>query len=323
MSFLFCEIVLEVKWKKMTEGRNEIRKEYGQAVKYQRALEALESFDTKSAWNETIDRLQQRRQKYRFLVSLQRIAAVLFLPLLCATIILGYINLCKENDALSASWIETYVPVGCRSKIVLSDSSVVWLNSGIKLSYPNRFMGTSREVKLNGEAYFQVHSDKVHPFYVILSNGVQVMAHGTQFNISNYKDDPSIDMTLITGAIDVICDSKRITALKPHGQCVYNKAGGTFAHHLINPQDYTSWKEERLVFRDTSLDVVLRLLSHRFGVKFQVFNRHSVDYRVRAIFEKEDLNEILKSLQMIVPFKWKVQKEYTLNHQKVIDVYVN
>jgi anti-sigma factor len=162
-----------------------------------------------------------------------------------------------------------------------------------------------------------------HPFYVNLSDKIKVMAHGTQFNISNYKHENTILMTLVSGAIDVYHGAKIQSALMPNEQCKYDRASGMFTNSAVNSTDYASWKDGKLVFHDTPLNVVLSQLSHRFNVKFRLHDRRRADYHVRATFENEDLHDMLQSLRSIIPIKWQDSPDMSGDNRRIIDLYID
>ena len=89
----------------------------------------------------------------------------------------------------------------------MSDGTLVYLNAGSTLRYPVTFLnGKSREVSLDGEAYFVVSKDKDHPF-IVNANEVSTQVYGTEFNISSYKNDPKVDIVLVEGSIGVYNNS--------------------------------------------------------------------------------------------------------------------
>src|ERR1019366_6846207 len=93
-------------------------------------------------------------------------------------------------------------PSRVKSKIVLSDGSVVTLNSETTLRYPAEFNGQTREVYLDGEAFFDVAKDHKHPF-IVHAGKMNVRVLGTAFNIKSYANDATSETTLIRGAIEV------------------------------------------------------------------------------------------------------------------------
>ena len=87
---------------------------------------------------------------------------------------------------------QIHVPTGQHVEIMLADGSKVWLNSGSTLTFPSKFNGKKRMVELDGEGFFEVKSDKEHPFIVSTSK-YQVKAVGTSFNIYDYQDSPQFE----------------------------------------------------------------------------------------------------------------------------------
>ncbi len=95
------------------------------------------------------------------------------------------------------------VPYGKRFKLQLSDGTVVSLNSGTTLKYPEQFgLNGKRNVYLTGEAFFEVAKDKTHPF-IVHANKVEVEVLGTKFNVSAYPENPTVNSTLIEGSIQM------------------------------------------------------------------------------------------------------------------------
>lgn len=91
---------------------------------------------------------------------------------------------------------------GERKQLQLADGTKVWLSPNSKLNYPDQFNGSKRIVSLDGEAFFEVSHDAAHPF-IIQTGKVSTKVLGTSFNVSAYKDQPAIDVTLVTGKVAV------------------------------------------------------------------------------------------------------------------------
>ena len=98
--------------------------------------------------------------------------------------------------------IENYTPVADLHQVILPDGTEVILNSKTTLLYPEQFRGDTRSVYLIGEADFKVKPDKEHPF-IVKSNGFQVTALGTEFNVEAYADDACLPATLLSGSVRV------------------------------------------------------------------------------------------------------------------------
>ena len=156
----------------------------------------------------------------------QKIAAILILPLAIGVITWNYLISKKAAHSNKPVYNEVYTSFGTRSSLRLADSTLVWLNSGSSLKYPDKFTDKTRQVYLKGEAYFEVKSDVSRPFIVQTSN-LQVKATGTKFNVLEYDSNPMTEVTLISGKVFVNNSGNRnfklISELNPNQHLEYNK----------------------------------------------------------------------------------------------------
>ena len=171
-------------------------------------------------------------------------------------------NTNQTEHANKQNTIET--PLGGQYQINLPDGTQVWLNAGTTLSFPSQFSKLKRIVALNGEAYFEVAKDKMHPF--IVNSGVQeVEVLGTHFNINSYSNEPVIKTTLLEGSIKV-SNAVEKKIIVPGEQAILN------SKHLdvksINPASSVDWKNGEFRFKDEKLNSILRKLSRWYGVEF-------------------------------------------------------
>src|SRR5690606_24289275 len=94
------------------------------------------------------------------------------------------------------------VPYGKRFNLILSDGTMVYLNSGTSIKYPVKFPNKgNRQVYLSGEAFFEVTENKEKPFIVATDDGMKVKVLGTSFNVKSYPEDGNIETTLIKGKV--------------------------------------------------------------------------------------------------------------------------
>nr|WP_240966307.1 FecR family protein [Pseudoflavitalea sp. G-6-1-2] len=110
-------------------------------------------------------------------------------------------------------------PRGRQFHVQLPDGTRVWLNSGSSITYPTFFTGPERRVSMKGEAYFDVAKNAAKPFRVSVTDEAEVNVLGTQFNVNAYKDDGSINTTLIEGAVEL--------------QKITGKPGENFSKHAL------------------------------------------------------------------------------------------
>ncbi len=223
---------------------------------------------------------------------------------------------------------------GTKSKLILPDGSQVWLNSESKLTYGSSFNDTVREVTLEGEAYFDVVKDKKHPF-IVKTSAISIRVLGTAFNVKSYKEDATIETTLVRGMIEVQKNNEPSASkiiLRPNEKLVYNKTEMNIARQplasTLQPQlisistlnkniadslrKETSWVYGRLVFEGDSFTSLAEKMERWYNVKINIKNNTIANYRFGGVFENENIEEALKALQLIAMFK------FTINENEII-----
>ena len=207
------------------------------------------------------------------------------------------------------------------------------LNSETVLRYPSSFAGPTREVFLNGEAFFNVTHDRSHPF-IVHAGKMNIKVLGTSFNVKSYTNDKNMETTLIKGAIEVtLADrpSDRII-LKPNEKLVLNNK--TFnkprANNLTTAEESntnyaltnlthlrgnyttiveTSWVNNELVFKDEAFSDLANQMERWYGIKINFKNSNTKDYRFTGVFMKENIVQALNALKLIEPFNYKYNDE--------------
>lgn len=188
-------------------------------------------------------------------------------------------------------------------KLRLSDGSVVWLNGGSRLSYPDRFSHDKREVVLlEGEAYFDIHHDDKKPFQVKAGKTLTNVL-GTAFNIRSYSWLEKISVTVTRGKVAV-----NNSMLLPNEQLAYDKATGKSKIKKLSAEEVTLWMQGRLSFNDESFKAVATILENKYQVSIRFQEQKMEDYRFSARFEPSDsLNDILDALTMTRGLSYKVK----------------
>jgi transmembrane sensor len=245
-----------------------------------------------------------------------KIAAVLIIPLVLWSIVKQPPTPVEEVVFQEPVYNEVYATFGTRTAIRLADSSLVWLNSGSSLRYPEKFTGSHREVRLNGEAYFEVKSNEQMPFIVKTAN-IVVKATGTKFNILGFNKDNKSEITLVTGNVSVGKVSNNgqdslISIMVPDQHMVYNRCTGAMSINKEDTYKYISWKDGKLIFRNEPLSVVAKKISQVFNVDIEIQGSALNDYTYRATFEDESLSDILKLLEISSPIGYKELKRTPL-----------
>lgn len=190
------------------------------------------------------------------------------------------IALSREVKALNYSQVEgmnegvaeqvcnkILVPRGGEYMLILSDGTRVWLNSETRLEYPLAFGGGCREVRLSGEAFFEVTRDEGRPFHVVM-DGATIEVAGTSFNATCYPGDGRCQAVLESGKINLVTDGGRVTKVGVGESACYDAASGKVAVEPVNLKYYTAWRYGTFYFYDTPLSEIVRQLGRWYDVEF-------------------------------------------------------
>ncbi|MDD4405840.1 MAG: DUF4974 domain-containing protein [Parabacteroides sp.] len=228
----------------------------------------------------------------------QRTAAILVIPLILTVV---YLFISHEPEKITFQ--EIFAPYGTYTQVNLPDDSKVWLNAGSSIKYPTRFKKGSREVSLNGEAYFEVESDRKNPFTVHTSH-VDVRATGTVFNVEAYPTDSIASVTMVRGKLGVTMNNQSQIGLIPGERASFNKNTLQCRIEKTDPYKWYAWKDGLMVFRDDPLEYVFKRLGQTFNVEIKVMDKEIANQLYRATFREESLSEILRLLKISAPIRY-------------------
>lgn len=207
--------------------------------------------------------------------------------------------------------IEKYNPPGVKSRIVLSDGSVVWLNADSKLTYQKGFSPEQRYIELTGEAYFEVAEDTARPF-IVKSGAVYTRALGTSFNIRYYEEEPEIDVSLFTGKVQVSTGSDRnpeAFLLHPNEQLNILKDLTSISKTQRKGRAAVAWKDNIIKFENASFDQVIRSLERWYGVRIDASGYHSRSWDYIGEFPNLSLEQVLSRIGYAQGFDFVIDED--------------
>ena len=306
-----------IRWMKQQSFYSESKK-YGkidwQQFKEEESIvsdEKLENLLDKIHHKLNIDEPRVIRLKSNWLIGwMTKAAAVLLIPVLA---FLFYTL--SENDKMtnqladvSVDSLEVIAPFGSRTVFELSDGSVVHLNYGSRVKYPQNFSGETRSVALIGEGYFEVAHNPDKPF-VVSTGIIDVKAVGTDFNVNAYHENNGISTTLVEGKVLLEKqlpgeNSIKLGAMKPGQHVIYNSNTGKVNVSVGDVDKYIAWKDGKLVFDNDPIEVVAQRLSRMFNVDIQIENEVK-EYKYTVTFVDEPLFQILELLTVATPIRYK------------------
>lgn len=167
------------------------------------------------------------------------------------------------DEPLPIAYKTETTPPGEQKHLQLPDGSEVWLNTTSSIRYPPSFSGDTREVTINGEAYFKVAKDKAHPF-VVTAGAMQVEVTGTEFNVMAYADEDTIRTTLLEGIVNV-----NGHVLKPGEQAVLARTSDKVQIEKPNLGDVSSWRNGQFGFNETNMETIMRQVARWYNIKVE------------------------------------------------------
>ena len=263
-------------------------------------LKKMKTIDTEKALKKVEARLFSRFS-ISFLKKMERVAAILFIPLLLSAIWLFYNSYFSRRFVNQQVYNTIEVPLGTKSQVSLPDGTHVWLNAGSTLKYPLPFDASIRHVELDGEGYFEVTKDKNRPF-VVFTSGIDIKVLGTSFNCNAYSNDEKIETALVEGQVEISGksgDDKFM--MEPGDLAVFSKKENTIKKSHADLDKYIAWKSGKLMFRDDPMIKVIEKLGRWYSVKFQVDDPEILSYVYSATFPNESLDRILEMLKISAP----------------------
>ncbi len=235
--------------------------------------------------------------------------------MLVAALFIGLFFSVKTKQT-KKQFVTIEAPRGEKSKVILSDSTVVWLNSESQLTYSTDFGSDIRLVTLSGEGYFDVKKDQTRQFVVRTTNG-DIRVFGTRFNVCSYPDEQQTEATLEEGKIGAYLAGKaNPVAVNPGQRMVFDTQSGEISIKKVNTDLYTSWKENKLRFDNSLFGDVVKKLERWYDIKIILDKDLKYSERYTLTIKTESLREVLKRLKLTTPMSYKIDEEKVFIYPK-------
>lgn len=207
------------------------------------------------------------------------------------------------NDPLSDQLQTIHVPSGQRSELILNDGTKVWLNSGTTVTFPVHFSQRTREITLNGEAYFKVAKDEKAPFIVHTEkHTLQVL--GTEFNVIAYDAKDMMEAALLEGSLKIQSKNHYYTyILSKNEKLSYNQ--GIYTKDRIQDYNYFKWREGLICFEKENLGSLFAKLELYYDIRIINKNKSLTEGAYTGKFRIRDgVEHVLRVLQLKHQFKY-------------------
>lgn len=208
--------------------------------------------------------------------------------------LLFYLFRQNPTDQQPIQYTSVIAEKGQISKVILPDSSVVWLNSKTSLRYDSRFSQTNRNLTLSGQAFLDVKKNKDLPL-IVSCGTLQVKVLGTRFDVCAYPDENNVRVILESGKIELsdTRNTKFKYYLNPGEMADFSSQSGNLSIVDFPEDSYLAWKDGELIFKDTPMTDVIRRLERKYDIEVVVKNQEVYRSVFNAKFKNESLKEIL------------------------------
>lgn len=220
----------------------------------------------------------------------------------------------QKLEPVKPSYNTLTVPYGKRSKITLSEGTIVWLNSGSKMVYPAVFAENKREVYLDGEAIFEVSKDPERPF-TVQSQQFDIEVIGTIFNLNAYSEDKSSSAVLKEGSIKLIRKTKAYLPaenkmVSPGEMISFNRENEQFLVQKVNASDYLSWHRGYYIFRSETLGNILTRISRYYNIEIDLKDKQLAQITFSGRLDlKSSPEEVLNTIKKTTSFNFKEEEQ--------------
>ena len=271
-------------------------------------LNEMEQFNSFEALRKINTKIIQP-QSAKWWITIQRVAAILMLPLLVYSGYLTFNNRTKTDPQEQVMMQTISSRQGMVTQFALSDGTKVWLNSGSELQFPSIFNSEKREVILKGEAFFEVTKNEKQPFRVN-TNELKVEVLGTSFNVVSFEDDTQAEVVLVTGKVALSSEKgqnvKEFGNIIPGQRAVYKKESQEVITREVDVAKYIAWRDGNLIFQDDSMEDVVKRLSRWFNVEITISDPEINNYIYKATFRNENLVQVLNLLKLSAPIDYRI-----------------
>ena len=216
----------------------------------------------------------------------------------------------SPNEQLEAKYSQTILAstsIGENKTITLSDGTKVTLNANTTFSYPEKFSEESRDVSLQGEAFFDVAHNPEKPFKVATGNGMNIQVLGTVFNVKSYPEDQNVETTLVSGKVKVVEEQNQKTVvLAPSQRATYVKDADKLIVDNVQTTKFTAWREGKLIYDETPIRQVISDLKRKYKVDISVESPGIMDYKYTGEFDNLGIEQILDLFEVSSPILYKM-----------------
>ena len=198
---------------------------------------------------------------------------------------------------------------GEKLTVTLADSTVIRLNSDSHLQY---LSSAPRKVFLQGEAFFEVKRDTLHPFLIHTAN-ITTTVLGTSFNIRAFNEE-NIAVSVVSGEVKVEKEqhtTEEALRLLPGDQATYHIKDTLLSKGTFQYEDVLSWRDGRLYFKNARFEDIVQQLERWYGVEI-VIKRSDLENGFSGSYTNRSLESVLEGMSFVLEFEYEIQDKQVI-----------
>lgn len=263
----------------------------------------LKYADRNRSWNTIKNQVSTRKQNI-YIRNFMKYAAILVVAFLSGL----YFHTLSTDTSQEIQYAEVEVMYGQTSHLFLFDGTEVWLNSGTKFKYPNKFNQNERNVFIEGEAFFKVSPNKNLPFKV-KTDQLEVEVLGTSFNVSAYPGEETQSVVLVEGEVQINNpEGKKIGEMCPGQIATQADGSATLQVKNTDPYFYTSWKDGKVIFSAESLGEIAKKMERWYNVEIRFEKESLKNFKFTGtILRNKPIDQTIMAMEMLAPIGFNYQ----------------
>jgi transmembrane sensor len=207
------------------------------------------------------------------------------------------------------------VPLNRVMRLILPDSSKVWLNAGSVFRYPKNFTGKTRVVELvEGRAFFDIRHQSQHPF-IVKTRNLNITVLGTSFDVRSYKNEGTTRVSVVTGKVGITMPSRannQVIMLLPKQAVVLSNKTNQLVKGPVQETEVNAWCKNNFLFEQESLSNVFKALEKEYHAKITVEDKKLLNERISIKLNNQHLDTIMEILSFTKHFNYQMANDSTI-----------
>lgn len=282
-----------IRFKSEEVSNLDVNEEYSKLYHSIETFERSKDFKTTTAW-------AHQRQGYFKPVA----AVIVFFLAVLAVLHLSYFEPVMQGEVVTSS-LTSSTEYSQKKVLTLYEGSVIHLNANSMLTYPSKYAGGELEVWLEGEAYFEIprKTGQRPRMFTIHTQDGEVKVLGTKFNVSTYRN--GTEVVLEEGSVqvelrDTFDQLQAVHIMEPGELSQFVSGEESIRVRKINPEVYTSWTQNKLIFEQTPLVEIAERIEHIHGIRFPIVDPDLQQVRISGSVPNDNIQVLLNALEMML-----------------------